>query len=237
MKVQINAGTIHHQVVVEHMDEGTIAFPQRTPPDRADLRTKILVFAANPSSTTALALDEEVRAVGRMIREAEHREDFELVSHWASRADDLLQQMNEQRPTIVQFSGHGADDGGLVLHADHGVGQRVPPGAIAALFQAARGQVRVVVFNTCGSLAQAEAVARVVDCVVGMDGAIGDVAARTFAASFYRALGFGCSVGDAFEQGRAALLLAGIREEDTPRLLTRLGVDARRVVLGGPRTR
>ncbi len=39
-----------------------------------------------------------------------------------------------------------------------------------------------------------------------------------FAAQFYSALGFGLSVKKDFEQGKAALILEGIPEEDTSEL-------------------
>lgn len=69
-------------------------------------------------------------------------------------------------------------------------------------------------------------------CVVGMRRAIGDRAAVRFAASFYRALAFGCSVANAFEQGLVSLELEGIGEADTPELIVRRsGVSADRVVL------
>ncbi len=61
--------------------------------------------------------------------------------------------------------------------------------------------------NCCYSRSQAEAIAEHVDCTVGMNMRIGDRAAIIFAASFYRALGFGRSVREAFEQGKVALLL------------------------------
>src|SRR5436305_13474601 len=43
---------------------------------------------------------------------------------------------------------------------------------------------------------------------------------------YYRAVDFGRSVKEAFELGKAALLLEGIPEDKTPELLTRTGVDA-----------
>ena len=64
-----------------------------------------------------------------------------------------------------------------------------------------------------------------------MKRAIGDTAAITFAASFYRAIGFGRSVQDAFDQGKAALMLEGIPEDTTPTLLVRHGVDPRSLFL------
>ena len=64
-----------------------------------------------------------------------------------------------------------------------------------------------------------------------MNDAIGDEAAIIFAASFYRALGFGRSVQQAFDQGKVALLLEGIPEENTPELLVRTGVNPSQVFL------
>lgn len=195
----------------------------------------ILFLAANPLSTTPLALDEEVRAIEGMIRAASHRDAFRLVSRWATRVDDLQQQLLEQRPVVVHFSGHGNASGGLLLHNNEGTRQAVTPAAVAGLFRVLRDNVRVVFFNACHSLSQAEAVSQEIDCVIGMSEAIGDHAARVLAASFYRALGFGRSVGEAFELGRSALLLEGIPEEQTPRLLTRPGINANTVhVLQAP---
>jgi len=88
-----------------------------------------------------------------------------------------------------------------------------------------------VLLNACYSRVQGEAVSQVIDFVVGMGDAIGDEAARVFAASFYRALAFHRSVQEAFDQARTALLLEGIPEEDIPELLVKPGVDAAATVL------
>ena len=74
----------------------------------------------------------------------------------------------------------------------------------------------------------------VIECAIGMKRGIGNPAAIAFAASFYRAIGFCRSIYEAFEQGRAALMLAGIPEHDTPELLTRSGIDPKTVFLVTP---
>ena len=66
--------------------------------------------------------------------------------------------------------------------------------------------------NACYSQIQAQAIAENIDCVVGMSTAIGDEAAIIFAASFYRAIGFGRSIKDAFDQGKIAIMVEGIPE-------------------------
>lgn len=55
-----------------------------------------------------------------------------------------------------------------------------------------------------------------------------------FAAQFYSAIGFGLSVKRAFEQARAALMLEGIAEEDTPELFTADGIDSDQLILVKP---
>lgn len=191
---------------------------------------KILLLAANPPSTQPLALDEEVRAISEALSASSDGEKIEFVTNWATRVPDLQKCLLEQKPTIVQFSGHASASGEILLHSDHGVRHAVAPAAIAGLFRLLHDNVRLVVFNVCHSQAVAEAAAQEIDgCVIGMNTEIGDEAARMFAAAFYRALARDCSVGQAFELGRNALELAKIPEEKTPCLCTRTGVDANAV--------
>src|SRR5262245_22196886 len=202
-------------------------------------KIKVLFLAANPAGTQPLKLDEEIRRITAKVRAAEHRDSLELISRWAVRPDDLLQALLEVRPHVVHFSGHGIpaseiipqdSQGGssrdivlaspalapeIILQDAQGNPRPVGKPALVHLFQALRDDVRVVVFNACYSRDQADALAKVIDCTVGMNRPIGDEAAIVFAASFYQALGFGRSVKEAFELGKAALLLQDIREEQT----------------------
>ncbi len=197
-------------------------------------KVKVLFLAAYPDASP-LKLDEEIRSITQKIRIAEHR-DIDLVSAWAARPDDLLQMLNEHKPNIVHFSGHGSSRGEIILIDENLVeGERLPkpvsPVAIKALFQVFKDNVQVVLLNACFSQIQAEALKDVIDCVIGMNAAIGDQAAIVFAASFYRALGFRRSVKEAFEQGKVALLLEGIPEADIPKLLCKPGIDPAQVFL------
>jgi hypothetical protein len=103
--------------------------------------------------------------------------------------------------------------------------------ALGFLFSTLKDNIRVVVLNACYSRVQPESISQVVECVVGMGQQIGDYAAIVFAASFYRAIGFGRSIKQAFEQGKVALLLEDIPEEDTPELICRTGVDPAQIFL------
>jgi hypothetical protein len=67
-----------------------------------------------------------------------------------------------------------------------------------------------------------------------MNSAILDSAARIFAAQFYSAIGFGRSLKVAFEQARAALMLEGIPEHDTPELFVADDIAPEDIVLVRP---
>ena len=188
-------------------------------------KTKILFFASNPQNTTVLSLDEEVRSINKKIRESEYRDSLEFVTMWAVRPTDILDGLNLHKPTITHFSGHGSGEDGLILTDDQGKSKLVSTDALKALFSTVKDNIRLVVLNACFSAVQGQAISEVIDCVIGMSKKIGDKAAISFAAYFYSALGYGRSVKEAFEQGKVAVMLEGIPEENTPVLLHRQGSD------------
>ena len=194
---------------------------------------KILFLAANPQGTGQLSLDEESRQIDQKIRASDHRDVLEFIPKFAVRPDDLLQYLNQATTEVVHFSGHGSPTDEIILLDARGEPKRVSKAAIKQLFMALKDNVRVVVLNACFSRPQAEAITEVIDCAVGMKKAIGYNAAIVFAASFYRAIGFGRSVQEAFDQGKTALMLEGIAEENTPELLVRQGADPTSIFLIG----
>lgn len=197
-------------------------------------KIKVLFFAANPRDQKQLRLDEEVRDITQQIRLSEYRDSVELHSRWAVRTSDLLQALNEHRPRVVHFSGHGSEEGDLVFVHEDGSPKFVTEEAMAASIATVADHVRVVFFNSCYSRAQAQAATQHVDVAIGMNDSIGDTAARVFAAQFYSAIGFGYSVQRAFDQAKARLMLESIPNEDIPELFVRVGLSADEVVLVRP---
>jgi hypothetical protein len=197
-------------------------------------KIKVVFFAANPIDQDQLRLDEEIRTIEEKIRASEYRDSVQLISKWAVRPTDLLQALNEHRPNVVHFSGHGSATDEIVFVDSNGNTKLVSKNAIVELMNTMADNIQVVIFNTCFSSGQAEAVTQHIDVAIGMNTSIGDEAARVFAASFYSAIGFGRSVLQAFDQAKAALMLEGIPEERTPVLFTRDGVDPMSIVLVRP---
>jgi hypothetical protein len=171
-----------------------------------------------------------------------NRDRFTIEARGAVRPDDLQKYMYDVQPQIVHFSGHGigrvaasddlpssrkftviADDDdaqpeGLMFEDNNGRSKLVSGIALSnlcALFK----KVECVVLNACYSAQQAEEIAKYIPYVIGMNQAIGDIAARKFSQGFYRAIWDGRSIEEAFESGKNAIELEGISEKLTLKLL------------------
>jgi hypothetical protein len=182
---------------------------------------KILFLAANPSGTTRLRLDKEIREIDQALRQAEFRDRFDIKQHWAVRVADLQGLLLRHKPDIVHFCGHGSASSGLVLEDASGKRHPVSARAMSQLFSILKDNIKCVVLNACYSEPQAQAIAEHIDCVIGMSEAIGDAAAISFAVAFYQALGFGRDVRTAFDLGCVQIDLENLDEQDTPKLLAK----------------
>jgi hypothetical protein len=179
---------------------------------------RILFLGANPTGAPGLRLDHEVREIDLALQRSEFRERFDLRQQLAVRPMDLQGALLRHRPEIVHFSGHGEVDG-IFLEDETGRVRKVEAGVLSRILGVFKKQIRCVVLNACSSQEQAEAIAKDIDCVIGMSVEIGDQAAARFAAAFYQALGYGSDVRTAFDLGCAQIDLDGLREGQTPQLI------------------
>lgn len=194
----------------------------------------VLFMAANPTDTPQLRLDEEARLIQEKIRLSEHRDSVHFESRWATRSSDILQAINETNPTIVHFSGHGAQTGELILLNPDGSTKIVNKDAITMAMATASDTIRLVVFNACFSKSQAKNVVEHIEAAIGMSDSIRDDTAYTFAAQLYSSIGFGMSLKKSFNQAIAELLLEGIPGENIPQVYSRDDVDLNDVILVRP---
>jgi hypothetical protein len=81
-------------------------------------KIKVLFLSANPTDTDRLSLDEQIRLISGKIRAAKNKDALDLVSVWAVRADDIIQSLNEHKPDMVHFSGHGNRIGQILVVGD-----------------------------------------------------------------------------------------------------------------------
>lgn len=208
-----NLGTIHQGPTEER--------PAAVAPPAEVSKTRILFLGANPSDSTPLHLDEEVRAIDRAITMAHLGSRCELCQKWAVRVADLQGYLLAVKPQVLHFSGHGSADRSILLQGDDGASRPVAAERLARLLARFNQRLRCVVLNACYTKAHGEALAEHIDCVVGMSTAVGDPAAIRFSTAFYLAVASGCSVEDAFEQARADIELGEMGEDEIPTLLAR----------------
>ncbi|MEL7354666.1 MAG: NB-ARC domain-containing protein [Cyanobacteria bacterium J06650_10] len=177
---------------------------------------RILILAANPSGSTPLRLDQEVREIDEGLRRAKKRDCFELTQRWALRPKDLHRAMLDVSPHIVHFSGHGTGNNGLVLEGESGRPKLVSAEALAGLFELFSQQLQCVLLNACYSQVQAEAISQHIQYVIGIDDVLNDRAAIDFSTGFYDALGAGKSIEFAYKLGCSNLQLSGFSGHSVP---------------------
>ncbi|MEM6400031.1 MAG: CHAT domain-containing protein [Cyanobacteria bacterium P01_D01_bin.116] len=177
---------------------------------------KILILGANPKNTSNLRLDEEVREIKNALQLSPNRDEFLIITESAVRVDDLIGFLSNHQPAIVHFCGHGSGTDGLVLEDNSGLLQLVSAEALARLFRPFQQQIECVLLNACYSEVQATEIHQHIDCVIGMNKAIGDKAAIKFSVGFYTTLWSGMSYEDCFDMGCTSIGLQGIPEYLTP---------------------
>jgi GUN4-like/CHAT domain len=176
----------------------------------------ILFLSADPTNASRLRLGEELREIQEKLQLGKLRERFKLDQRMSVRPADISQALLDIQPEIIHFSGHGTATGELCFENQIGESHPVQPDALAALFEQFAHQVNCVILNACYSETQATAIAKYIEYVIGMNQAIGDNAAISFAIGFYQALGAGRSIEDAYKLGCVQIRLQGIPEHLTP---------------------
>lgn len=146
------------------------------------------------------------------------------MARTSARPADITQFLLDTNPDIVHFSGHGTAGGHLCFEDESGKVTTVSPDALAAAFRLFSDRVRCVVLNACFSELQARAVSQHIPHVVGMRSPISDDAAIAFSVGFYKALGAGRSIEQAYEFGLVEMALHNIPENLIPLLFTAGGV-------------
>jgi hypothetical protein len=192
-----------------------------TVPENSSETISILLLSADPSDATRLRLGEEFREIQDKLQLAKLRERFRLDQRMSVRPVDISQSLLDLQPQIVHFSGHGLTSGELCFENRIGQVHPVSPDALAALFEQFTNQVKCVLLNACYSEAQAFAIVKHIDYVIGMNQAIGDKAAIAFAIGFYQAIGAGRTIREAYKLGCVQIRLQSIPEHLTPIFLER----------------
>ncbi len=168
-----------------------------TLPEQTTQQQKILILAAIPNR---LRLDKEIREIRSAIERASNRNIFKIENRTAVRPKDIRRAIEEEKPQIVHFCGHGLQDGSLQLEDDGGNNKPVTPSALASLFKLHADYVKCVVLNACYSEKSAEAISEYINYVIGMNNSILDNPAIVFSEGFYDGLGYISNNQDVFQR-------------------------------------
>jgi hypothetical protein len=108
---------------------------------------------------TNLRVDAEVRQVREAVKKSLHRDLVDIDHRPAATPEDLLEGINEVRPHVVHFSGHGG--GAAVLFDDGQVdnpqGRTVPFDLLARALVATDTPPTLLVLNACDTIDGADA--------------------------------------------------------------------------------
>ena len=196
-------------------------------------KLRVLYLLANPQSQGALRTDAEFRLVQEEIRGSKYRDKIDLIISPAADAKNILRGLNDYRPQIVHFSGHGGkgsiwlDDGKLAKS----IGGAMRFDLLVKALSATDSPPRLLVLNACDTLAGAEALLEVVEVVIAMAESVSDVGAATFAAQFYAAIASAQSTSVALNQGKVAMEAASLADARLPQMIHRKSVDPKKQVL------
>ena len=193
----------------------------------------VLYLMANPIRRHSLRVDAEVSKVTEEIRRSQYRDNITLHQSPAANLDAIIRGLNDHRPRIVHFSGHGNSRG---LATDGGGVKRVKMNFVSfdllgRAFAATDKPPEVVVLNACQSAGARKALLSTAKAIVVMQESVSDIAAVAFATKFYGAIASGQSLQSAFDQGCVAVEAVSLDEAGTPTLLTADGVNARKIFL------
>lgn len=173
----------------------------------------ILLVSTDPINEARLSQQEEFRQLDQALQRSSNTNAFKVEFLMNCRPEDLAAGIRQHKPTILHFSGHGSN-GGPWFVGRNGKKVVIEPARLARLLKMACSEgLKGVFMNACNTERYADCICDAVGEVVAMEGPIGDQEAISFAASFYRCLGDGCSFEKSF---RWALAEAGLVESAGP---------------------
>jgi hypothetical protein len=200
---------------------------------RRKKRLDVLYLTANLDETIPLRVDAEMRQIQKEIRGSKFRDNVAIHYRPAADLDSLIDGLNDCRPRIVHFSGHGDTDGIAFDHGRvaRGRAQMITFELLAKALAATDDPPDVIVLSACESAGAKKAFLPPAKAMIVMREAVSDVAAAVFATRFYAGIAGGQSLDAAFQQGKVAVEAASINEVDTPELLVAKGINAAKLIL------
>jgi hypothetical protein len=190
-------------------------------------KLRVLYLTASPPGGDPLRTDAEVNNVLGALRGAKYRDLVDARPIPAASPQDLINGINDHRPHVVHFSGHGNADGLLFDNASVSTpaGKAVGFEVLAKLLAATEQPPTLVVLNACYSLHGAEVLLEAAPVIIAMSETINDAAAGIFATQFYAAIASAQPVHAALQQAKGMMELALAVDPEVVHCVARSDID------------
>ncbi len=213
-------GMIHVAEIKGALEDAVPADQERSAP------TLITVAYIAAQVDPATSGDVELRLIRDAVA-ARCPDKISLREIPAARIEDVINALLQQpRPDVLHYSGHGSKNDGLILPNMVGKLARVSKSTLASMLGVLRGTVKVVFLNSCHSSFEADTILQEVGILIGMNRAVGNESALEFAKQFYLAVGENSvSVKEAFDMARLAIEVTFPKQADIMELHHRPDID------------
>lgn len=191
------AGTASHsqmQVARAQLAQRILNLANQIQAEKGGPKT-ILVVSANPSDTNLLMVRKEVDQIRAIFRENDHF--IVRLLEYASR-NDLITKIQQDRPQILHFSGHGSKEGIYLLEERSENHALLPTETLADIVQLNRS-IEFVFLNSCFGMAQLRELRRNgIPEMIGMPMEIEDDIALAYSKEFYQRIANGLTYEEAY---------------------------------------
>jgi hypothetical protein len=196
---------------------------------------RVAFLLASPAGAGAINVGMDFREAEDAVRASAGRDKLELRAFPAAHVGTLLDALNEYRPDVVHFSGHGGEEAVLFDGADvrNVGGVALDFGVARKMLAATDSAPKLLVLAACQTVSGADIFLDTVPIVIAMSHNISDWAAAYFSRRFYAALVSGQSILNAFNQAKAYLEAERLPDAVLPTLLNR-DVDVSKSFIVGP---
>lgn len=174
------------------------------PPPRHCSPIAVLIIFSDPPGKDRLRLDKEDRILVGLSRQFP---EFVTVDRLhASEIDDIHNVITKNTYDIIQFSGHGSEEGIFLDKSDMGGnGELVSAERLQSLIGIAEKPPILLILTSCYSNASIPILAEIAPFVITAVGPVEDRACLEFVRGFYERLFSGFSIGSSFEHATSLL--------------------------------
>ncbi|GEM_PF-5714148 len=191
---------------------------------------KILFLAANPLVNNYLEVYKEYNEVQGLIEREPFKEILNLILKPEIDTNNFISVLATERPQILHFAGH-AQENGIIILGQNRKATLIDESLFLNILVNLQPYIQLVVLNACNTANQAEKIAEIVGCSIGITNEINDSTAVMFASKFYLMLALGYSIQKAFDLSIINLKLTNNQGGDYYKLYHRNGIDPNNIYL------